>query len=176
MNFTIDRSDMLAFTREFYSNSPTTRKAILKSQFVFPILMVAMASLTYYRNGGYSPMIFIVFGILWAVFYPTRVRRHMERTSERIMNESSHTKSLGSYSLRLDDAGIHSESPIGKSQFYWNAVDRVTLTESHLNIFLSGPIGFPIPKRQVDESLLRSAKQYIEEHTNTTEQGAAANP
>lgn len=47
-----------------------------------------------------------------------------------------------------------------RSNFYWPSVDKALLTETHLFIFLAGPIGYPIPIADVGQDDAQAACDY----------------
>jgi hypothetical protein len=77
-----------------------------------------------------------------------------------------------------DGAAWHSEpssSPVGEGRFAWSAVTRVLLTPDHLLIFLSGPQGFAIPRKQLPDTTIQDMKAFAEARASTTEPGAPRN-
>lgn len=100
--------------------------------------------------------------LLWFFLYPFRYARSVERYSEKILDEGSGSKNFGSYELEFTESGIHSVGPSGSSTFKWEAVDRTSLTDSYLFIFLNGPIGYPIPIKDIGHDAAVKAVAYIE--------------
>ncbi len=162
LNFNVGRDDMMAFSKAFHDNSPTVQAAVRRAQWIFPTMMLLASAYFYFRYGGFTPLIFLLFGGLWFAFYPAYFRRHILRTTEKIMKEASHEKAFGAYSVILDEEGISSVSPTGEGKYKWDAVDRVLLTSDHLHIFLAGPVGYPIPRREVEEEVIQKVKSFVE--------------
>jgi hypothetical protein len=84
-----------------------------------------------------------------------------------MLQETSYQKSFGSYSVTLDDDGIASISPTGESKYKWESVSRVQLTPDHLHIYLTGPMGYPIPRKQIGEEKIQEAKLFVESKMRT---------
>lgn len=166
LQFTVDRDDLRAFSRAFYDHSPTVQTSLRRSQWIFPIIMAVASSYFFFRHGGAAPIIFFAAGLLWFLFYPAYFRRHVVRATEKLLKEGSHEKSLGEYTLSLDEDGLHSLSPTGESKYKWDAVDRMLLTDSHLHIYLVGLSGYPIPRSMIDDAKIEEAKAFIESKTN----------
>lgn len=162
LNFTVGKDDLRTFSRTFYNHSQTMQSALKRAQWGFPVIMAVMAAYAFFRHGGYAPAVFLVAAALWAVLYPAYFRRHVEKMTDKLLNEGSHEKSLGPCTVTLSEDGLWSRSPTGESKFKLDAVERVLLTDSHLHIVLVGLSGYPIPRRDVDETLIMEAKAFLE--------------
>jgi len=175
----MQRQDVLAFTRAFYAASPTFRRAQVRVRVMLPAIMFLFWAFVTLTSGfsWFATAIYFGVALLWFLIYPSRYVRSVEKYSEKMIDEGSHGKSFGAYELTLSESGLHSTGPSGTSTFHWSAVDRATLTDSYLFIFLNGPIGYPIPIKDIGSEAARDAEAYIESHRATEpEQDAAEEP
>lgn len=178
LHFQMRREDVLAFTREYHSASPTFRRTQTRTRFMFPVIMAILWAFTTSRSGfeWTSTLIYLGMGFLWFVFYPARFVRNVERYCEKTIDEGSYSKNFGACELTLSDAGLHSTAPIGESKFGWSSVDRSLLTDKYLFIFLNGPIGYPIPVADVGRAAAVAAHEYVTQKIETKgEQDASSN-
>ncbi|MDP4623574.1 MAG: YcxB family protein [Akkermansiaceae bacterium] len=166
LNFQIRREDALAFSRAYHDASPTFRRMQTKVRLTLPVIMVIFWMYSTWRTGFEPTITCIYLGIaaLWFFIYPHRYRHNVEKYSEKMIDEGSYGKNFGSYELLLSDSGIHSTGPSGTSTFHWSSIDRVSLTETYLFIFLNGPIGYPIPIQDIGKEAARDAQAYVEKH------------
>ncbi len=136
---------------------------------MLPIMMLILLTLTTNHSGFKvsNTVIFLGMGILWFIFYPVLFNRNVEKYCEKTIDEGSHSKNFGPCELTLSESGLHDRSPSGESTFYWSAVDRVTLTDQYLFIFLNGPMGYPIPIADVGIEAARAALEYVNSHAGS---------
>lgn len=166
LNFQIRKEDILAFTRAFYAASPTFQRSRTRMRLMFPVIMLGLWLVTLATSGfdWIRTVAYLGFSLLWYGLYPARFDRNLERYCAKTLDEASQRKSLGPCELTLSESGLHSKSNTGESTFYWSAVDRVALTDTHLFIFLAGPIGYPIAIADVGLEAARAACEYALRH------------
>ena len=170
LNFQMRREDVLAFTREFHAASPTFQRTRSRVRVVFPLVMVGLWLFTLATSGfdWMRTTIYLSVAVLWYFLYPARFDRRVERYCEKTLDEASHAKSLGPCELTLSESGLHSKSNTGESTYYWPAVDRVVMTDTHVFIFLTGPIGYPIPIADVGMDAAKAAYEFALSHRAVT--------
>ena len=66
------------------------------------------------------------------------------------------------YHLKISDQFLICDSPTGYSEYRCDAVDRATMTDEYLFIFLAGPTGFPIRIAGVGSSVAAEAYEKIQ--------------
>ncbi len=170
LNFQMRREDVLAFSREYHAASPTYQRARTRVRFMLPAVMLCFWLFTL-ATGIFDwtrTIIYLGVAVLWFFLYPARFDRRVQRYSEKTIEEESYSKSLGPCELTLSESGLHSKSNTGESTFYWSSVDRVLLTDSYLFIFLTGPIGYPIPIADVGQDAAKAAYDYALSHRTMT--------
>jgi hypothetical protein len=167
LTFNIGRDDLIAFSQAFHDHSPSVKSAVRRAQLTLPAIMAVAAAYFYFTYGGLSFVFFLCVGLLWFFFYPAYLRRNILKATERMLKETSYQKSFGSYSVTLDDDGIASISPTGESKYKWSAVSRIQLTPDYLHIYLTGPVGYPIPRKQIGEDKIQEAKLFVESKMRT---------
>lgn len=170
LNFQMRREDVLAFSQEYYAASPTYQRTRTRVRFMLPVLMLCLWLFTLTSGGiDWAVTIFYLGGaLLWFFLYPARFDQRVQRYAEKTIDEEPYRKSLGPCELTLSDSGLHSKSNMGESSFYWSSVNRVKLTDSYLFIFLTGPIGYPIPIADVGQDTAKAAYDYALSHCTTT--------
>ena len=169
LNFQMRREDVLAFTREYHSSSPTYQSARKKVRLMLPAVMLCFWLFKLATDGFRwgSTLVFLGVAILWYFLYPSSFDHRVERYAQKTLDEGSHRKGLGPCELTLSESGLHSKSNYGESTFYWAAVDRVLLTDAYLFIFLNGATGYPIPITDVGSDAAKAAYEYAISHKTT---------
>ena len=150
LNFQIRREDVLAFSREYHAASPTYQRTRTRVRCTLPVILLCLWLLELATNGfnWISTIIYLGGAALWFFLYPARFDRRVQRYAEKTIDEASYSKSFG---------------PCERT-FYWSAVDRVLLTDSYCFIFLTGPIGYPIPIVNVGREAAKAAYDFAVAH------------
>jgi hypothetical protein len=171
-SFNVNKDDMLALASQYYSASPTVRRARLWGRLSVPLLVSLLGILILCQSSAnlVSVIPLLGWGFVWVLFYPEYHAWHLMRTAERMFKESSYHKAFGACSVTLNDDGIMSSSPTGEGKYPWSAVTRVLLTADHLLIFLAGPQGFTIPRKHVPDNTIQEMKAFAEARIPKTEQ------
>lgn len=76
---------------------------------------------------------------------------------QRQMLESSYSKVFGVYKVRIEEIHLVCDGPTGYTEYRWDAVDRVTITDDFLFIFVAGPSGLPIRIAEIGKSIATEA-------------------
>lgn len=166
LRFQMRRDDVLEFNRQFHLASPTYRRTRMRVRLMLPAFMIGLWALTISRTGfeWTSATIFLGVGLSWFLFYPARYDRNVQKYCEKTVDEGSYHKNFGQCELTLAESGLHSVGPSGESKFPWRSVDRTLLTDTHLFIFLNGPIGYPIPVSDIGRESALAAYEYVDQH------------
>jgi hypothetical protein len=164
LKFTVSESEGLAFSEQYYRDSASHQRVRSQTRWVLPIMLLPVIAVFWFQFGiSYSAVAIFVAGIVaWAVIAPKRFDVRVRRYMHKQMLESSYHKSLGEYRLKFSDQLLICDSPTGYSEYRWNAVDRVTMTDEFLFIFLAGPTGFPIRIAEVGSAAAAEAYEKIQ--------------
>lgn len=111
-----------------------------------------------------SSLVFLIGVSGWFVIAPKLFDAQMRRNAMQQMRESSYAKSFGRYTLHVSDANLVSDGPAGHANYNWNSVDRVVLSDDHLFVFLSGPMGYAIRIADVGGEVALRAYNVIQQH------------
>ena len=169
LHFQMQREDALAFNIAFYNASPTYRRTLTRGRWILPIIMAACWIFTLsLREFEWTGTIFYIgTGTLWIVFFPAYYRKQVEKYCVKTIDEGSYSKQFGAYILLLSDEGVHSTSPVGTAAYPWAAIDRAEISNTHLLIFLTGPMGYSAPIKDIGSTAAREAFDYISTRTQT---------
>lgn len=157
--FQIRQEDVLAFTLEYHSASPTFQRARTIARLSCPVSMgcIWLLALALGRVSWFATLLLAGLAALWFFLFPVYLNRLVESYWKKAFNEASFRNSLGPCELTLLDSGLHFKSASGESTFHWSAVDRILLTDTHLFIFLTGAIGYPIPLADIGPAATQAA-------------------
>lgn len=172
LNFTLTEDDVIAFTERFLRDSKSHQAIRTRDRWFLPAMLMALACYYTWR-GGSSPVIPVVLGacgFAWWLLRPRRLDACIRSHAKKQMKESSYSKSLGRYELRLLDEHLHSTSPHGSGTYAWSGVDRVAMDASHLYIFLSGPLGYPIRITEIGQDAALRAHDFVAERIKHSRQ------
>lgn len=173
LTFQMRREDVLAFSREYHAASPTYQRTRAGVRFMLPVVMLCFWLFTL-ASGSFDwtrTIIYLGVAVLWVFLYPARFDRRVQQYAEKTLEEGSYSKSLGPCELTLSESGLHSKSNTGESTFFWSSVDRLLLTDSYLFVFLTGPMGYPIPIADVGQDAAKAAYDYALSHRNAVAGG-----
>ena len=163
LNFQIRREDALALFNEYYATSQTYRNARKRYRLLLPLLCLAIILLHTYHEGidAGKTLFTIAFAILWFFFYPKYLDSRIRRYNEKLLSESSYSKSFGPATITLGENEIYSSNALGSSTFAWAAISRAKLTDTHLLIYLSGLSGFTISISDIGQTVANQAYDFI---------------
>lgn len=166
LKFQMGREEVMAFSKAYHAASPTYQRAKTRARITLPVIMLILWTFSTIPSGFHliGTVFYLGMSILWFCFYPFLFNRNVEKYCEKTLDEGSQNKNFGQCELTLSESGLHDRSPSGESTFYWSAVDRVTLTDLYLFIFLHGPIGYPIRIADVGIEAARAALEYVNSH------------
>ncbi len=158
LKFTITEPEALAFSEQYYKDSASYRRSRNRTRWSLPILLLPVLALFTYQFGFSLPSaFFLVATCAWAVIAPKRFDIRVRRYMQKQMVESSYNKTFGAYRLKIDEKHLVSDGPTGYTEYRWDAVDRVKMTDEFLFIFLAGPSGFPIRIAEIGNSIATEA-------------------
>ena len=110
----------------------------------FLILLGATAALVSTRSS--APLLLLIYAgfmMVMSLFMPQIHRRNIQK----ILQKGHHKALFGATSVVLTPKGIQTTSPIGESLFYWNAVEQLAESETHLFVQFSAGVNLIVPKR-----------------------------
>lgn len=159
LNFTIRAQDVLALAREYRKISPTFQRMRTRVRLMVPLMVLAIWGISLYAKGfsWAQTLVFALVAALWFLFYPARFDRNAEKYQAKVLKEEGHNKGLGPCELVLSAEGLRSRGPLGQSTYYWDAVEGVWLTDSHLLILLSGGVGYPVQVAEIGMEVAEAA-------------------
>ncbi|MCC9640980.1 YcxB family protein [Rhodopirellula sp. JC740] len=151
LSFNVTKQDCIAFTEQFYKDSPSYQRLRNRTRWIFPLFLIPVMLFFALQFGLTVPStaVFLIGFVGWIWIAPKRFDARVRRYTEQQMRESSYEKLYGDYTIRINNDNLRSDGPTGQTDYKWNAVDRVATTDDYLFVFLSGPTGFPISKEQV---------------------------
>lgn len=164
LTFSVSEPQILAMTKQYYSDSVYHQRLRSRSRWTLPILLLPVMVLFTIQFGfsWSSTAVFLIGMIGGFVIAPKRFDAQVKRYAIQQMQESSYPKSFGKYEITIDEKNLVSHGPTGYTEYHWDAVDRAILTDDYLFIFLSGPTGFPIQITEVGTDVAKKARAEIE--------------
>lgn len=157
--FTIGEPEMLAFSEQYYRDSFSHRRIRNRTRWSLPVLLLPILAV-FTSQFGFSwttAAIFVTGAVAWIVIAPRRFDARVKNYMQRQMLESSYSKLFGAYKLKIDEKHLVCDGPTGRTEYSWDAVDRVTMTDDFLFIFLAGPSGVPIRIAHIGNSIAAEA-------------------
>ncbi len=164
LKFTIAEAETIAFSEQYYKDSASHRRIRNRTRWALPLLLLPIYAVFTYQF-GFSWATVAIFGsasIAWSFIAPKRFDSRVKQYMQRQMLESSYNKMFGIYKVTLEDKHLVCDGPTGYTEYCWNAVDRVTITDEFLFIFLAVPSGFPIRISEIGYSIASDAHKKIE--------------
>ena len=164
LKFTINEPEALALSEQYYNDSASHQRQRNLSRLTLPILLLPIFGVFTYQFGLSlsTAAIFVLSSLAWVIIAPTRFDARIRRYMQKQMRESSYDKTFGVCTLTIDDRHLISDGPTGHTEYEWDAVDRVMLTDEFLFIFLAGASGFPIRISEIGQSVADEARIKLE--------------
>lgn len=159
LKFTIAEPETIAFSEQYYKDSASHRRIRNRTRWILPVLLLPVFVLFTYQFGfSWTTLaLFVAAAIAWSLIAPRRFDSRVKKYMQSQMLESSYSKMFGAYKVKLEDKHLACDSPTGYTEYCWDAVDRVTMTDDFLFIFLAGPSGFPIRISEIGTSIAEEA-------------------
>lgn len=166
LTFQVREDDLLAFNERYLVHSSTHQKARTRVRCILPAFMLGLivfnCSTQGFSFGSVVP--YALIGALWFFYYPLRFDANVRNHVKKQLKEPSHAKMLGSYELTLTESSLESVSPLGSGSYPWSVVERAELSDQYLFIYLSGPLGYPVPRSDIGPVLTDEAYAFIQSH------------
>lgn len=164
LKFTVSEPEVLAFSEQYYKDSPSTRRLRNAARWTLPVLLVPiLATFSFMFDLGWrQAAVFGIGALVWIFVAPIRFDARLRRYMRKQMSESSYGKALGVYNLTIDEQQFVSEGPTGKTVSKLSAIDRVVRTDEFLFIFLAGFSGFPIRIAEIGASVAAEAYEELQ--------------
>ncbi len=167
ITFTVSEADAIAFSEQFYRDSPTHQKARTRERWIGPLVFLPVTLLLMLLFGSVVlalpiAAIYLIGVVAWFLITPKLFDARVRRYAKLQMKESSYKKLFGKGIVRFGETGIEDEGPTGHANYAWNAVDRAVLTEDYLFVFLTGPMGYAIKVEEIGPEMARTAYDEIQ--------------
>jgi hypothetical protein len=159
LKFTIAEPGTMAFSEQYYGDSASHRRIRNRTRWALPVLLLPILVVFTYQFGfsWTTAAIFVAAAVAWIVIAPKRFDTRVKNYMQRQMFESSYSKVFGVYKVKIEEKHLVCDGPTGYTEYRWDAVDRVTITDDFLFIFLAGPSGFPIRIAEIGKSIATEA-------------------
>jgi hypothetical protein len=165
LNFSMSESDCIVFSEEYHRNSPVHRRARTRARWTVPIIFSIFMVISFALSGPtIIATVFFPIIIGWITLYPKRFDTLVRNNIRNRLKESSHSKTFGEYQVEINQDGIVSTGPTGRSEHTWASVDRINLTPDYLFVFFAGLSGLPIPISQIGPDHAEAAYDLLESH------------
>ena len=164
LNFSMSESDCIVFSEEYQRNSPVHQQARTQARWRVPTILSIFMVLSFALNGPtrFALVFFPISIIGWLVLYPMRFDAFVRNNIRARMKESSYSKTFGEYHVEINDDGIVSNGPTGRSEHTWESIDRISLTPDYLFVFFAGLSGLPISVSQIGSDQAKAAYDLLE--------------
>ncbi|MCU0718677.1 MAG: hypothetical protein MUC83_03160 [Pirellula sp.] len=164
IQFKITEPEAIAFAEQFHRDSGTYRRLRNRTRWVLPLMLVPLLVIMV-AQFGFRWSYLVVFpsvGIAWIMIAPRRFDARVKRYMQKQYLESSAEKAFGEYKVKIDERCLISQGPTGYTEYRWDSVDRVLMSDEFLFLFLAGPAGLPIRITDIGELAAKEAYEKIQ--------------
>ena len=140
--------DLIDLNLYILKNSSVIKKMLITYICYCFILVVIGAMLLYVALGRITPLYIVstlLIFILSIVFMPKYIKWRRTKQVIKMVNEDKSGNMLSNTTLILDDKGITRDSSISSSKLDWKVVQKVSVTEKHIFIFINSISALIIP-------------------------------
>lgn len=154
IKYTNTKEDLLAFNEHHLANSEIYQRRRVINLYVTPfVVLLAFCVLaifsekTSYYGGG---LLGAFASYLWAFF---AYKRYARKCSEVFQKEV-----FCEHRVVISDAGVSESTANSRSQFTWDALEKIESNENYIFIYNTPATAFVIPKREIGNDAFEALK------------------
>ncbi len=174
ISFTLSTDDLIAFNLHHLRCSPTARRTYWKTLLVPPLIWTLVClglsrlAVTPERTWPESirDLLPLFLGApLYLVMFPLLHKRSISRQLRALWREGGNASVLGDHRIEIMPDGICQTNNSGLTQRKWSAIEKVSISDDHVFLYLSAASAFIIPKRSfTDQAQLTAFLDELDRH------------
>ena len=163
IHYEVTIEDLVSFSVYFNNNSKTVRRVKTIYLFGVPLLVAGLNLLvllivsstdgmddeTLLETIVFSAFFTALFTLFWAIVWPRRFQDMLARNARKLYSEGSTAGTVGPHVLELGDRGLIERTPIGESQIYYHALEKIVENEDYTYIFRNAFTAYVIPHEEI---------------------------
>lgn len=168
LQYHLTEQDYIDFNLNFFQNSPTMKKSVLKGRIAAPIIFVIAPFLvpsSSSLNPTIGKIIFFTMAVLWGAFYPAMIKKGFVRNIHKTLQEKSNNF-LGDKTLELTPGGILTKGSHEEVLTAYDSIidvqesgESVYLYTSSVSAIIISPSAFNTKESR--QEFLSSLKNYL---------------
>ncbi|OJV66511.1 MAG: hypothetical protein BGO41_03550 [Clostridiales bacterium 38-18] len=147
LNYEIKLEDYIAFNMNFIDTSKAMKRSLLVQRFLFPLIFLVLAKfLQPILEISLIPLMIIMSAIVvvWMAFYDKWYRKSIKRKISKLIESGKVPGLIGKHELLVDATQISDKTK--ESFTYYNTVDKVNETKTHVFVYVSQVMAYIVPK------------------------------
>lgn len=154
ISYNITEEAYLEFNMYHAKNSKTVKNSMTIQRVTVPIVYLLIAIVFSYVMDWPVMFLFVPFllmGILWAIFYPAYLYRHIRRTARKMVREGKSDGMLGNRTMIFTEEGLREISSTGEKTQLWSGIEKIGEDQSNFYLFNSGMSAYIVSKQNMDD-------------------------
>lgn len=176
LKYTVSLEDLVAFNEDYFLTSESFQRRFRKERLMLPGVFViggiTFALLTFvessnstsrYLIGIFTFLLCLAPGILIFALTPRSSLKGTRMRARNAYSEGKNVTLLGEQELVLDSMALVVRNRFFESRYNWEALEKVTSTDSYIFIYISATSAIVIPKQAIIEGNWQEVTNLIEE-------------
>lgn len=151
-NYNLTEKAYLEFNEYYAKNSKTVKKSLTIQRITVPIVYLLLAFFLSFILDIPLPFLLIpllIFGILWAIFYPAYFYRLIRRNAQKMVREGKGEGILGDHTMIFTEEGLREISSTGEKSQSWSGIEKIGEDPSYFYLFNSGMSAYIVSKQNM---------------------------
>lgn len=156
IEYQITLEDLVDFNLYHYKNSPAMRRSILSMKMAFAVTIILIAPLILYFLDEISFLISVpvlavlafISAFIWPL--PRVIERSIEKQAVKLYAEGK-KDATGKHTMTLTPDGIIETGEHGEQRIKWGGVEKITVNEKYIFIYISSIQAFIVPRTSFDD-------------------------
>lgn len=151
IEYTLTEQDFIAFNLHDAKHSKMVKRSLFLQCYIIAIIFFAVPLSSFLLGPSgqvYTelPVIFLLAGIIWIVFYPAYFYKHIERNIKKMLWEGSYKNLFGKHKVQIADEGIIEINNGGETKRNWKGIEKIEENEAYIFIYVSSMSANIVPK------------------------------
>ncbi|WP_235674879.1 MULTISPECIES: YcxB family protein [Bacillus cereus group] len=151
IEYTLTEQDFIAFNLHYARHSKTVKRSLVFQHYIVASIFFAVPLSVFFIGPPgqvYTglPVIFLLAGVIWILFYPKYFYNHIKRNLEKMIREGSYSNLLGKHNLQITDEGIIETNSGGETKRNWKGIEKIEENEAYIFIYVGSMSANIVPK------------------------------
>lgn len=165
IQYTLRDKDLLFFNDHQFCQSPAVQKTFRRHQATIPAFLgILVIFVWFYYQDTLTAIWLAIAAVTWGFGAPWLLRWNAKRRALALYTLDDLERTLGAYTLRIEDHDLVEISKAGESRISWKDILRIEPAKNYAFIFVSMDSAIIIPRKSVIQGDLLAFYKEVEDH------------